>query len=73
MACTRLRTPWCLSSVIIPPLMTRTDFIGNIGGGVPTVAISGTLAYMGEGTQLTILNTSNPAAPARIASATSSA
>jgi hypothetical protein len=42
------------------------SYAGSIGGGVPTVAISGTLAYIGEGSELTILDISNPSAPARL-------
>ncbi|MFL5807583.1 MAG: choice-of-anchor Q domain-containing protein, partial [Roseiflexaceae bacterium] len=41
-------------------------YVGGVGGGVPTVAISGTLAYIGEGNQFTILNVGNPAAPTRV-------
>ncbi|MDQ2996411.1 MAG: IPT/TIG domain-containing protein, partial [Chloroflexota bacterium] len=42
------------------------QYVGSIGGGVPTVAVSGTLAYIGEGSELTILDVSNPATPARL-------
>jgi hypothetical protein len=42
------------------------EYAGSIGGGVPTVAISGNLAYIGEGSELTVLDVSNPAAPTRI-------
>lgn len=39
--------------------------LSSIGGPVGTVAVSGTLAYIGEGGSLTILDVSNPAAPLR--------
>jgi len=45
-------------------------YAGSIGGGVPTVAISGTLAYVGEGSELSVLDISNPAAPKRLGSYT---
>jgi hypothetical protein len=46
------------------------EYAGSIGGGVPTVAVSGARAYIGEGSQLTVLEISNPAAPARLGSLT---
>lgn len=45
-------------------------YAGSIGGGVPTVAISGTLAYVGEGSEFVVLDVGNPAAPARLGSYT---
>jgi hypothetical protein len=51
---------------VVPPLKTQVDFVGSSGGGVPTVAIVGSLAYVGEGNQLTILDIGNPAAPRRL-------
>ena len=50
----------------ILPLDIGMEYAGSIGGGVPTVAVSGTLAYIGEGSELTVLDVSNPAAPTRI-------
>ena len=50
----------------ILPLDIGMEYAGSIGGGVPTAAISGTLAYIGEGSELTVLDVSNPAAPTRI-------
>ncbi len=42
--------------------------VGNIGGTTATVAVSGTLAYVGEGAALTIVNIANPALPVRLGS-----
>ncbi len=42
---------------------TEIDIVGHIGGASLTVDVQGDYAYVGEGTQLTILDVSNPAAP----------
>ncbi len=42
---------------------TDVDIVGHIGGASLTVDIQGDYAYVGEGTQLTILDVSDPAAP----------
>ncbi len=44
---------------------TGIEFVGSIGGNMATVAISGTLAFAGEGAALVVLDISNPAAPLR--------
>src|SRR5262245_23776813 len=44
---------------------TDIDFVASIGGNVSTVAISGTLAFVGEGAGLAVLDVSDPAAPIR--------
>lgn len=51
---------------VVPPLAVSSEVLGGAGGGVPTVAISGQRALIGEGTQLTILDISNPTAPVRL-------
>jgi hypothetical protein len=42
------------------------EFVSQIGGGIQAVALNGSLAYIGEGARLTILNVANPAAPAQV-------
>lgn len=42
---------------------TEIGIVGHIGGASLTVDVQGDYAYVGEGTQLTILDVSNPAAP----------
>lgn len=52
------------------PLMATlpdpVEVIGSIGGPVQTLALSGTMAYIGEGSSLVILDISAPAAPVRV-------
>jgi hypothetical protein len=42
------------------------QYVGGTGGAAQAIAINGTLAYLGEGGGLTILDISNPASPQRL-------
>ena len=48
--------------------LTGPNDYQSVGGGVPTVAIRGTQAFIGEGASLVALDISNTAAPRRIGS-----
>src|SRR4051812_18127157 len=41
------------------------EFVNSLGGDITTSVISGTLAFVGEGYTLAVLDISNPAAPVR--------
>jgi hypothetical protein len=43
------------------------DFVAGIEGSVTAVAVSGTLAYIGAGSSLIVLDIGNPAQPNRLA------
>jgi hypothetical protein len=43
-------------------------YTGSLGGGAITAPVSGTIAYLAEGSQLTVLDVSTPSAPRRLSS-----
>src|SRR5215212_8578140 len=43
------------------------ELVGSFGGSFSTMTVSGTLAYVGEGAGLTVLDVGNPAQPVRLA------
>jgi hypothetical protein len=52
-----------LSANTPPPV----EYIGGIGGSLAGLAVNGTVAYIGEGSSLTVLDISDTAHPARVA------
>ena len=42
------------------------ELVGHLGGNVNKVVISGSYAFVGSGTELTILDVSNPTTPVRV-------
>ena len=53
---------------IINPLSGQVNYQSSIGGGVPTVSVVGSHAFVGEGSTFVVLDISNPTAPRRIGS-----
>lgn len=54
----------------VPPAVQSNDisveFVGSIGGVVSDSVISGNLAYLGEGTAVTVMDVTNPAEPVHL-------
>jgi hypothetical protein len=53
------------ASVAVTPAAPAIEFVDNLGGTIHTAAISGTMAYIGQGSTLAIVDMSNPATPIR--------
>lgn len=60
----------CPTPAIAAPVPEQTDsavtWLGSIGGAIQSVAVSGTIAYIGEGAALTVLDVSQPSQPVQI-------